>query len=141
MKDGNEYGLDIISDFDGNYLNTIVRKKISMRSGETDEAVILGDNDEEYRILKELGEKIAAAFKPRGLIDVDVIMNTGNMAPYVIDINARFGGGYPFSHLAGADVPRAYILFAKGRAGEAGKYLEARPGVHGYKDIAIRRMN
>ncbi len=141
MRDGNEYGLDIISDLDGNYLNTIVRRKISMRSGETDEAVVLGDNDNEYQILKELGEKIAAAFKPKGLIDVDVIMNTGNMAPYVIDINARFGGGYPFSHLAGADVPKAYILFAEGHTGEAEKYLEAEPGVHGYKDIAIRRMN
>ena len=140
LREGNEYGLDVISDFDGNYLKTIVRRKLAMRSGETDEAVIIGENDAEYKALTELGLKIAAELKPKGLIDIDVIMDTGNMAPYVIDINARFGGGYPFSQLAGANVPRAYILFAQGRTEEAKKYLLAEQGVHGYKDIAIRRM-
>lgn len=33
---------------------------------------------------------------------------------YVIDINPRFGGGYPFSHLAGARIPNAYVAWAAG---------------------------
>lgn len=140
MRDGFEYGLDVISDLDGNYIKTIVRRKLAMRSGETDEAVILGKDDREYKTLTELGMQIAAAFPAIGLIDVDVIMNPDNMAPYVIDINARFGGGYPFSHLSGTDVPKAYILFMQGKREEALMCLNEQPGVHGYKDIAIRKM-
>lgn len=138
IVEGDEYGLDVICGFDGRYLKTIVRKKLAMRSGETDEAVILGVNDPEYGILCDVGEKIAAGFKPKGLIDVDVLMYKGNMRPYVIDINARFGGGYPFSHLAGADVPRAYIQFYEGKNDKAMGYLNAKAGVHGYKDISMK---
>ena len=105
---------------------------------ETDEAIVLGENDREYGILKRLGAGIAEALGPSGLIDADVIMDEKSLKPYVIDINARFGGGYPFSHLAGADVPKAYVLFAEGRAEEAEKYFNTVPGTHGYKEIVVK---
>lgn len=136
-REGNEYGLDVVQDFAGNYVTTIVRRKLAMRAGETDEAVILGKNDKEYAVLTELGQKIAVNFDHIGNMDVDVIMNPDNLAPYVIDMNARFGGGYPFSHLAGADLPRAYVAWAKGEKAPASCFL-AKAGVHGYKDIVVR---
>ena len=137
--DGAEYGLDVICDLKGNYVNTIVRRKLGMRSGETDEAIILGPEDPDYSVLQETGKKLAALIRPRGLTDVDVMMAPGSGRPYVIDINARFGGGYPFSHIAGADVPGAYVLWMKGRDEEARKAcFGAKPGTHGYKDIALR---
>lgn len=135
---GSEYGLDVIDDLDGNYVTTIVRRKLAMRAGETDEAVILGKDDPEYKVLRDLGAELAAGFAHIGNMDVDVIMDTDNMRPYVIDMNARFGGGYPFSHLAGADLPRAYIAWAEGRPAEAA-WFSAAPGVHGYKDISMKR--
>ncbi len=136
--DGTEYGMDVINDFNGKYINTIVRRKTAMRAGETDEAVILGDSDPEYEILIELGRSISEAFAHIGNMDVDVIMSKDNMRPYVIDMNARFGGGYPFSHLAGADLPKAYIEMAEGR--DVSKELcSAEAGIHGYKDIAMFR--
>ncbi|MDO4438875.1 MAG: ATP-grasp domain-containing protein [Eubacteriales bacterium] len=134
--EGNEYGMDVINDFDGRYINTIVRRKVSMRAGETDEAVILGAEDPEYKILTELGRSISEAFSHIGNMDVDVIMSMDNMRPYVIDMNARFGGGYPFSHLAGANLPKAYIEMAeKGTASI--ELCSAKAGVHGYKDIVM----
>ena len=133
---GEEYGLDVICDLDGRFVNTIIRKKYAMRSGETDEAVILGESDPAYGTLFGLGRRLAAQFRPQGLIDVDVILEEpAGAVPYVIDINARFGGGYPFSHAAGANVPKAYILWAEGRQEEADRYCRATPGVRGYKEI------
>ena len=38
---GQEYGIDVINDLDGNYRNTVIRQKYAMRSGETDAAVIV----------------------------------------------------------------------------------------------------
>lgn len=138
IRQGSEYGLDVISDLEGGYITTIVRKKLAMRAGETDEAIVLGEDDREYAVLQRLGAGIARALGPSGLIDADVIMDEKGQEPYVIDINARFGGGYPFSHLAGADVPRAYVLFAEGRDEEAKKYLRTVPGTHGYKEIVVK---
>ena len=132
--DGTEYGLDVICDFDGNYVNTIVRRKYAMRSGETDEAIVLGAEDAGCRELTDLGERFAKHFRPKGLTDIDVIMGE-DLSPKIIDINGRFGGGYPFSHIAGADVPRAYVLWMQGRKEEADLCCRAKAGVHGYKDI------
>ena len=47
-------------------------------------------------------------------MDVDVLENEcGEL--FVLEMNARFGGGYPFSHLAGADFPAALVTMAEGR--------------------------
>ena len=139
---GNEYGLDIISDLDGNYVNTIIRRKFAMRSGETDEAVILGEEDPGYWDLMLTAQRLADVLQPKGLTDVDVIYDPESRTagePCIIDINARFGGGYPFSHIAGADVPKAYVLWAAGQKAEGDACCYAAPGVHGYKDIALGR--
>ena len=138
LAEGNEYGLDVIDDLDGNYVTTVVRRKLAMRAGETDEAIILGKDDAEYRVLSELGAQISAGFAHVGNMDVDVILDPANMRPYVIDMNARFGGGYPFSHLAGVDLPRAYLVWAEGKKADPA-WFTAKPRVHGYKDLLIRR--
>lgn len=135
---GNEYGLDVVNDFQGNYMTTVVRRKLAMRAGETDEAVILGEQDPEYETLRTLGKQISEGFSHIGNMDVDVILNPENMRPYVIDMNARFGGGYPFSHLAGMNLPAAYLAWARGEAADPA-WLKADPGVHGYKEITLRR--
>ena len=58
-------------------------------------------------------ERIARAAQLTGLVDTDMFLAEGG-EPSVIDINPRFGGGYPFVHLAGADVPRYYLARALG---------------------------
>lgn len=104
---GQEYGLDVIHDLDKNYLNTIVRKKIAMRSGETDAAMVVKD-DKIENMGRCLGEKI----KHIGNLDVDLFVT--DKCIYVLEMNARFGGGYPFSHYAGIDLPKAIIKWVKG---------------------------
>lgn len=99
---GDEYGLDIINDFNSNYVSTFVRQKYSMKNGETFEA-ITKPQDEWVGIAKILSKNI----NHQGSIDVDFMVQDN--IKYLIDINHRFGGGYIFSHAAGADLPRTFI--------------------------------
>lgn len=126
---GQEYGLDVINDLEGRYRSTLVKKKIAMRAGETDQAESV-----EQRELSALGEKLGVLLGHRGNLDVDVLEENG--AFYVLEMNARFGGGYPFSHAAGANLPLALVQWAMGREADRG-LLTARAGVKAQKDIRM----
>ena len=105
---GQEYGLDVINDLKGVYQNTIVKKKIAMRAGETDCAETVAND-----ILKALGEKISEKMHHLASLDTDVFLVNG--IPYILEMNARFGGGYPFSHMAGVSLPKAIISWLKNK--------------------------
>ncbi len=104
---GCEYGMDVVNDFNGNNIGVFLKKKMKMRSGETDMAQSCRNN-----FLEEIGRKIASSLRHKGMLDCDLFLDGGNA--YVIDMNPRFGGGYPFTHCAGVDVPRAYIYWTNG---------------------------
>jgi len=103
---GQEYGVDIINDLDGNFQNAIIKKKIRMRAGETDIAEIV-DNDAIYSATKCLGEITGHIAN----VDCDVFLVDGK--PYILEMNARFGGGYPFSHMGGCNLPKAIVNWCK----------------------------
>lgn len=105
--EGQEYGLDIINDLQGNYQATIVKKKLSMRAGETDKAMTV-DNAK----LRAIGKKIGKALKHVGNLDCDFFLKNGKY--YLLEMNSRFGGGYPFSHEAGVNVPKVIIGWLEG---------------------------
>lgn len=126
---GDEYGLDVINDIHGNYINTIIKKKIAMRSGETDCAKTVVNEQ-----LRDLGHQIAKVTRHPVIVDVDVILQDNQ--PLVLDINARFGGGYPFSHLAGVDLPRAVVRWLSGKD-ECDKFCKAKSGIIAQKDIQM----
>ena len=127
---GQEYGLDIINDLEGNYKATIVKEKIAMRSGETDCAETVINED-----LIQMGEKLSDILGHIGNLDVDAFIVNG--VPYILEMNARFGGGYPFSHIAGVNLPKAIIKWFKGERIE-NSLLEAKIGVIGFKDLTYR---
>lgn len=129
---GQEYGLDVINDLNGNYIGTLVKRKLAMRSGETDSAVT-----EENATMQAVGAKLAANLKHVANLDVDCFL-VGNM-PYVLELNCRFGGGYPFSHLAGANVPLAIIQWLKGVEPQDALF-SIEYGVESYKEIIPTRI-
>jgi len=49
-------------------------------------------------------------------------------------LNARFGGGYPFSHIAGVNLPKTIINWLSNKPEE---YLSAKIGVLAQKDISM----
>lgn len=107
MLKGQEYGLDVLNDFSGNYVTTVVKKKLAMRSGETDRAIT-----EKDEMLEQLGETLASKLQHIGNLDVDCFVSDQGIT--ILELNPRFGGGYPFSHLAGVNFPEAYISWLQG---------------------------
>lgn len=92
--DGQEYGVDTFVDSYGTPVRVVVKEKLLMRSGETDKAITVERED-----IQDVLIKLANKLKPLGPFDSDVVETKNGL--YVIDINPRFGGGYPATHMAG----------------------------------------
>jgi carbamoyl-phosphate synthase large subunit len=102
---GQEYGLDVVNDLEGHYVCTFVKRKLAMRAGETDRAITVKSD-----WLEGIGGVIGRKLGHIGVLDCDAIVTEDSC--YVLDMNPRFGGGYPFSHLAGANLPAALVAWA-----------------------------
>ncbi len=126
---GREYGVDCINDLNGSFVNAIVKRKLAMRAGETDIAETV-DCPEIY----ETAKKIAGLSKHIANVDMDVFMVDGK--PYVLEMNARFGGGYPFSHVAGCNLPKAIVEWVNGGS-VSPEMLSAKVGVCTYKELTM----
>ena len=107
---GAEFGLDVMNDLCGNNVAVSVKQKLAMRAGETDKAVT-----RDLPELREMGCKIGESLKHIGNLDVD-IMQRENGEYCVIELNPRFGGGFPFSYEAGVNMPKAIIQWVKGES-------------------------
>ena len=76
---------------------------------------------------------------------MDVLLTREGDA-YIIDMNARFGGGYPYSHMAGVDLPAACGCLGRKTAGQSGTFesQNGRTVLQGYphgKNTGDKRMN
>lgn len=106
--DGIEYGLDILNDFSGKTVQVYVKEKLAMRAGETDKSVLRNKPE-----LEELGYRVGNALGHIGNVDCDMFEKDGNY--YLLELNPRFGGGYPFSQMSGANYPAAILAWMKNR--------------------------
>ena len=124
-----EYGMDLFCQ-DGRVVSCVIRRKISMRAGETDQAITVRD----HRLL-EFGVRLGEALAPTGPLDVDFFLTPEG--PVVIDLNPRLGGGYPLTHAAGGNYPELMVRMARGETlpSSLGRYDE---GLVLIKDIRPR---
>lgn len=95
--DGQEIGADVYIDMlSGEVVSIFTKKKLLMRSGETDKAVSFKD-EKLFALIRRFAEESGC----RGQIDMDIFDVNGE---YVIsEINPRFGGGYPHAYECGVD--------------------------------------
>jgi carbamoyl-phosphate synthase large subunit len=91
---GEEFNIDILNDFNGKFISYCAKKKILMRAGETDKAKIIVNKSFEI-----FAKKLSKSLGHIGNLDCDIIIK--NKKIYILDLNPRFGGGYPFTHLSG----------------------------------------
>jgi carbamoyl-phosphate synthase large subunit len=105
--DGIEYGVDVLNDFEGNTQQVYVKEKLAMRAGETDKSALRNKPE-----IEDMGFMIGNALKHIGNLDCDVFENDGEY--YLLELNPRFGGGYPFTHYSGGNYVKAIISWLKG---------------------------
>ena len=132
FSNGQEYGVDIVNDIKGNFAACFVKHKLAMRSGETDAAETVS-----FPQIESVARKLSSATRCPGNMDADFLV-TNNGKIFLLEMNSRFGGGYPFSHEAGADVPAALIAWAKGEKPDP-NWLKIKPEVRCFKEIAMLR--
>lgn len=125
LIEGPEYGVDGVYDIEerGRFHGALARRKLSMRYGETDKAETVSGE-----MFDEILVKVGSILQPRGLIDTDIIVDQ-ERGPFIIDVNPRFGGGYPFNHLAGADALGYYLAVSSDRATGPLPFISYRTGV------------
>lgn len=122
---GKEFGMDIFNDYHGNYIHSCFREKLLMRNGETDKARSFYDP-----IFEKEARHISSIFRHSGNMDVD-FMVTPTGKKYYIDFNPRFGGGYPFSHLSGANYLQYIIEDSMGNQPQVPVFDQSITGMKG----------
>lgn len=110
---GKEFGLDVMNDLEGNQVAVSVKQKLAMRAGETDKAITV-----DLPEVREMGIIIGRNLKHIGNLDVD-IMQRANGDYCVLELNPRFGGGFPFSYEAGVNLPKAIMMWLRGEEVDA----------------------
>lgn len=114
FADGQEYCVDVFSDFESNIVTTVPKLRLAHRSGEITKSKIVKDKE-----IIELSKRLVKVLKPKGEINFDCIKTKDSIK--IIEINGRFAGGAPISFKAGANSPKnLYKLLL----GETLKYNE-----------------
>lgn len=134
MVKGDEYGLDVFNDLNGNFVTIIAKRKLAMRSGETDIAEIV--NPEGFM---DFGIKISKSLHHIANLDIDCFV-TSKKEIYILELNCRFGGQYPFSHLAGVNFPKQIIRWLEGEDTHK-DLITPEIGTISCKEILPTRMN
>lgn len=94
---GKEYSVDAYFDFNSNFVDAVVRERIRVAGGEVITSLTIFD-EKLYKITSEIGEKL----KLKGPTCFQFIVE--NDKPFILEINARFGGGSILSIEAGMDI-------------------------------------
>jgi carbamoyl-phosphate synthase large subunit len=105
---GEEYTVDVFSDWSGKALLAVPRKRLKVRAGE----VAVGRIERDIKV-EALAKGVARKLQTIGPVNIQIIRT--RKSAYVTEINPRFGGGCPLSIAAGAPFPQWTILMAMKR--------------------------
>jgi carbamoyl-phosphate synthase large subunit len=112
--DGPEFTVNMFIDQHGVLKCVVIHRRLRVRAGEVEKG-----RTEHYPALTEIAEAIARALpSARGALCFQVI-DDPLKGPKVIEINARFGGGYPLVHHAGAPFAQWLLEEVSGRPSTA----------------------
>ncbi len=131
--EGEEFGVDIYFDYYTEQPMTVgMKKKLKMRSGETDKAVTIYD-----QAIVELINKLTKFLTFKGPVDIDIFKIRNEY--FLSEINPRFGGGYPLSLAAGADFTKNMVENLLGRESQQNNQFQV--GVYMMKYFSMKVWN
>ncbi|WP_025209247.1 ATP-grasp domain-containing protein [Hippea sp. KM1] len=113
--EGEEYTVDVFVNREGKVISIVPRLRIEVRSGE----VSKGKTVKDAHIIGQIKKLFKHLNGVYGAITVQLFKKEGEL--FFIEINPRFGGGYPLSYLAGSDFAK-YLI--KDYLGENLEYSE-----------------
>lgn len=131
--EGEEYGVDAYVDFlSGEVVSIFAKKKISMRTGETEKSVSVLE-EELFSLTKQTVKSLGLS----GPVDID-IFQCGNHYE-VLEVNPRFGGGYSHAHACGINFPKMLGENAAGRENpvDIGNYARGVVAMK-YRDVVVK---
>jgi carbamoyl-phosphate synthase large subunit len=99
-----EYTVDVYYDKSSELKCLVPRKRLQVRAGEVSKALT-----QRNQVYNQLVEKFAYLKGAIGCLTIQVFYSESNNDILGIEINPRFGGGYPLSYMAGANYPK-YLL-------------------------------
>ena len=104
-----EFTIDMYYDCRGELRCLVPRQRLETRAGEVSKS-----KTRRIPVLQELSNKLGRLDGVRGCITLQMLVNRQTEAAFAIEINPRFGGGFPLSYEAGANYPgwliREYLL-------------------------------
>jgi len=102
LANGAEYTIDVLVDRSGRCLCAVPRRRLEVRAGEVSKAVTVRSE-----LLIDLACGMVKALPGAyGALNFQVFADEGTGELAVIEINPRFGGGFPLTHRAGGDFAR-----------------------------------
>jgi len=124
---GQEYGLDVINDFGGNFVCVLPKSKLRMRAGETD----LGQTVSSDRF-NLVAKKMSSVLRHEIILSVDCFDVKGEI--FILEMNCRISGHYPLSQLAGANLPKQIISWLEGGCTDMNNF-RFEEGIYVTKDL------
>lgn len=108
---GREYTVDVFVDDRGICRCAVPRLRLETRGGEVSKGVTVRN-----RTVIQTARRVAEALPgARGVLNVQIFHDERTGQTNIIEINPRFGGGYPLTHQAGAPMARWLLEEAMGR--------------------------
>ena len=95
-----EYTVDMYFDRDGILVCLVPRLRIATRAGEVSKSQTV-----KFDGMNALRKNFAQVDGARGCLTVQIVVRHSDSQIFGIEVNARFGGGYPLSCEAGANFP------------------------------------
>lgn len=107
---GDEYTLDILVDFTGKTRCVVPRLRIETRAGEVSKGMTV-----KHSAIMEAGKRLGQSLPDAvGCVTAQCFLKEDGSITF-IEINPRFGGGFPLAAHAGANFPRWIIEWMLGR--------------------------
>jgi carbamoyl-phosphate synthase large subunit len=105
VADGEEYTIDILVNSHGRCVCAVPRRRIEVRGGESSKGMTVRSVR-----LEELARRVAEALPGAwGPLTLQAFLEADSEKVSIIEVNPRFGGGFPLSWEAGAKYPKWLI--------------------------------